>query len=144
MANKNKNNNKKQESKKPVATPKAETKPTEKAPKPAPKAPEKPVVETAEVEVVETVQRGPDPIGEAKVVENIIASNSVAGEGLSLDGRVRLLDLASRRFVEAPNAVEKYGEETVKAMDRITAAGIISTFADELQKTCFRPRSILS
>jgi hypothetical protein len=131
MANKNKNNNKKQENKKPVATPKAETKPAEKAPKPAPKAPEKPVVETAEVEVVETVQRGPDPIGEAKVVENIIASNSVAGEGLSLDGRVRLLDLASRRFVEAPNAVEKYGEETVKAMDRITAAGIISTFADE-------------
>ena len=118
MANKNKNNNKKQENKKSVATPKAETKPTEKAPKTAPKAPEKPVVETAEVEVVETVQHGPDPIGEAKVVENIIASNSVAGEGLSLDGRVRLLDLASRRFVEAPNAVEKYGEETVKAMEK--------------------------
>lgn len=128
MANKNKNNNKKQESKKTVATPKAEAKPT---PKPTPKAPEKPEVETVEAEVIETVKHGPDPIGEAKVVENIIASNSVAGEGLSLDGRVRLLDLASRRFVEAPNAVEKYGEETVKAMDRITAAGIISTFADE-------------
>lgn len=131
MAKKNKNN--KQEIKKTVATPKAETKPAEKAPKAAPKAPEKPVVETAEVEVVETVHGAPDPIGEAKVVENLLAKYGKApGRGLSLDGRVMLLNLSRRQFVEDPDAVNKYGETTVKIMDRINAAGIISTFADEV------------
>lgn len=134
MAKKNKNN--KQEVKKTVATPKADTKPAEKAPekapKAAPKAPEKPVVETAEVEVVETVHGAPDPIGEAKVVENLLAKYGKApGRGLSLDGRVMLLNLSRRQFVEDPDAVNKYGETTVKIMDRINAAGIISTFADE-------------
>ena len=116
---KNNKNNKKQENKKPSAAP--------KSPKPAPQKPE---VETAEVEVLNTGHA--DTAGEAKVAEALLTKYaSGVGNGLSLDGRVRLLDLASRRFVESPDAAEKYGEGVVKAMDRLTACGIIATFADE-------------
>ena len=102
---KNNKNNKKQENKKPSAAP--------KSPKPAPQKPE---VETAEVEVLNTGHA--DTAGEAKVAEALLTKYaSGVGNGLSLDGRVRLLDLASRRFVESPDAAEKYGEEFDKGLE---------------------------
>lgn len=87
---------------------------------PAPKV-ENPVVETVQTEVV-------NEEGTKKTVETIAAGKGSAS--LSLDGQVRLLDLASRRFVENPNAEGKYGKEFVDSMDRLTAAGIVAVFAD--------------
>ena len=87
---------------------------------PAPKV-ENPVVETVQTEVV-------NDEGTKKTVETIAAGKGSAS--LSLDGQVRLLDLASRRFVENPNAEGKYGKEFVDSMDRLTAAGIVAVFAD--------------
>lgn len=87
---------------------------------PAPKV-ENPVVETVQTEVV-------NEEGTKKIVETIAAGKGSAS--LSLDGQVRLLDLASRRFVENPNAEGKYGKEFVDSMDRLTAAGIVAVFAD--------------
>ena len=87
---------------------------------PAPKV-ENPVVETVQTEVV-------NEDGTKKVVETIAAGKGSAS--LSLDGQVKLLDLASRRFVENPNAEGKYGKEFVDSMDRLTAAGIVAVFAD--------------
>lgn len=116
MANKN---NKSTKTQKKNAAPAAKTAP--KAPE-APKAKD-PVVETPEVEEVQVIHND-----EANTIEKMLSSK---GHGLSMDGQVRLLDLASRRFVEAPNAAEKYGIEVVNAMDRITAVGIVAAFADE-------------
>lgn len=87
---------------------------------PAPKV-ENSVVETVQTEVV-------NEEGTKKTVETIAAGKGSAS--LSLDGQVRLLDLASRRFVENPNAEGKYGKEFVDSMDRLTAAGIVAVFAD--------------
>lgn len=87
---------------------------------PAPKV-ENPVVETVQTEVV-------NEDGTKKTVETIAAGKGSAS--LSLDGQVKLLDLASRRFVENPNAEGKYGKEFVDSMDRLTAAGIVAVFAD--------------
>lgn len=96
------------------------------AAKTAPKVDPAPKVENPEVETVQTEVVNEE--GTKKTVETIAAGKGSAS--LSLDGQVRLLDLASRRFVENPNAEGKYGKEFVDSMDRLTAAGIVAVFAD--------------
>lgn len=96
------------------------------AAKTAPKVDPAPKVENPEVETVQT--EVVNEAGTKKTVETIAAGKGSAS--LSLDGQVRLLDLASRRFVENPNAEGKYGKEFVDSMDRLTAAGIVAVFAD--------------
>lgn len=114
MSKKNNNN------KKPATAP---------ASKKAPQVDPAPKVENPEVETVSTVQTEViNPSGTKREVETIAAGKGSAS--LSLDGQVRLLDLASRRFVENPNAEGKYGKEFVDSMDRLTAAGIVAVFAD--------------
>lgn len=49
---------------------------------------------------------------------------------LSLDGRVKLLDLAQRHYIDQPDEDLQYAQEIRKGMNTIIGAGIVATIAD--------------
>lgn len=92
--------------------------------KPAAAPPKEDVVE--EPEVIELEHKGAD----GKAVRETLAITK-GRSGLSPDRQVDLLNLATRRFVENPDAPAKYGQDFVDKMDHITAVGIVATLAEE-------------
>ena len=83
--------------------------------------------------IIETVaQEEVDPKKNVNVT-NINGKNMLGTTKSSLDAnhRVELIGLANDVFRKDPDAVRRYGTETVEVMNEIIAAGIISSIADE-------------
>lgn len=83
--------------------------------------------------IIETVtQEETDPKKNVNVT-NINGNNMLGTTKSSLDAnhRVELIGLANDVFRKDPDAVRRYGTETVEVMNEIIAAGIISSIADE-------------
>lgn len=106
--------------------PKQEPKKEQKAPKTPGKAPKAPEVKNPKTE---------EQVEEPEVITIPKASNpknltSRKYSGLSMDGQVKLLDLARRTFVEETDPDLQFPQTVRKSVNMLVSTGIICTFAD--------------
>lgn len=105
-----------------------EVKKAPKTPKAAPAVDTKPQPKAAPQAAAEE-----DTVTVSKAAEKKNLLNR-AGSGLSMDGQVRLLDLAQRHFIDQHDPDLQYPQPTRIAMNRAIGAGILATLAEHAER----------
>lgn len=99
-----------------------------KTPKAAPAVDTKPQTKTAPQAAA---KEEPVTVSKAADEKNLL---NRAGSGLSMDGQVRLLDLAQRHFIDQHDPDLQYPQPTRIAMNRAIGAGILATLAEHAER----------